>query len=1079
MLKKTIGILVFLSLLCCFAVLQFPQANATTIEQTFTPTNQDSDMQGANSGYTYAQIWGASSCSFGPYPSHSYYIIGQRYSGQYTIFRSCIYFDTSAIPSYATVTSATLSLYMFQDSSDTDFSITLQGTGTYPTNPTQATDYNQALYTGTNYGSTSTAGLSTPSWFNIVLNSDGKAAIVKGGTTRVILRSSNDISETAPTGNEYIQVSSSESSPQDYVPKLVVTYTTPTHDITITSNPSGSGFVTVDGTAYTTPHTFTWLEGTTHTIAATSTVNGATGTRYVYSSWSDSGAQSHTYTTPSSDATVTANYQTQHKLTVTGGNGISYSVASPTGDGWYNEGTTLTVSSNWVWNTVTGQTRVNLKNCQIDGANQNPTRQNIGTYTTPSISMTTAHTVAFSSANQNYLTVTGGHSVTYGTASPTSDNWYDETQSTTITSDWVWDSSGGVRTALSNYALDGAPQNPTRQYSGTYTTASINMGTYHVATFSSVTQRQIAFTSSGISTDTTGTVVTINTVAYTQAQLPTSAWYDDGATVTYSYTSPVAASATKQYVWASTAGVSQTLQSNSFTVSAAGTVTATYTPQYKVTFTTNGLDASVASGTILTVDSTEKAYSDLPYNVWVNNGDSVAFTYNSTIASTTPNQDFEFSSVTQTSPLTVNSAVTVTATYIIHYSYVGGDCNLNIQALDTASNLLSGAQITLNSTTYTAIAGQFNVTGLSIGDYFTGSATWQGLSVNASFSFTITGNMTLPIDCAAYPYEFNSVIHHLATNRTINSQSWIDPHYNLTFASALTPTTLVTDCGQIPTYMLGAAYDITSAWNNTSGVLTLTLQNTTSSILLSFDSWGSGFYIQQIDSKLQSLTWSDQALTFNFGASSSGTLILRCSSRGLPVTITGMPGASYSAATTLLTGIYTAQTSVVVDWTSTSSPPSEPTGPSGDNSGQTTVTLKDVNFGNVNSGHGKLGTLTFSFTGTNINVLSVAFSGTGAEFLNATGLPLIFYGGSGSILVQLNIPAGTASGSYTLDVTLTALDAYGTQKVATGKVGFTVDAPISPENTLGVPQDLTVLVVVIIVIILVIIGTLAIIARRH
>ena len=110
--------------------------------------------------------------------------------------------------------------------------------------------------------------------------------------------------------------------------------------ITITSSTTGSGFVTVDGTGITTPDTFNWVPSTTHTItAATTPVSGSTGVQYVFSSWSDSGATSHTYTVPSSAATVTANFQTQYKVTFT---------TSPSGSGsttpstatWYNAGAT-------------------------------------------------------------------------------------------------------------------------------------------------------------------------------------------------------------------------------------------------------------------------------------------------------------------------------------------------------------------------------------------------------------------------------------------------------------------------------------------------------------------------------------------------------------------------------------------------------------------------------------------------------------------------------------------------------------------------------------------------------------------
>jgi hypothetical protein len=103
--------------------------------------------------------------------------------------------------------------------------------------------------------------------------------------------------------------------------------------ITITSSPvTGVGFIKVDGVPYNTPVTFTWVTGTTHVLEAVSIVPGATGIRYVWKSWSDSGAQMHVYTVPSMSETVTACFSTQYYLTVISPHD------TPGGSGWYEEG---------------------------------------------------------------------------------------------------------------------------------------------------------------------------------------------------------------------------------------------------------------------------------------------------------------------------------------------------------------------------------------------------------------------------------------------------------------------------------------------------------------------------------------------------------------------------------------------------------------------------------------------------------------------------------------------------------------------------------------------------------------------
>ena len=228
--------------------------------------------------------------------------------------------------------------------------------------------------------------------------------------------------------------------------------------ITITSSPTGANYLAVDGTNVTTPHTFVWIPANTHTLEAYS-YNGRINAQvqYIYSSWSDSGAQSHTYTVPMGNATVTATFQKQYYLTVTGG-------SSPTGQGWYNDGVNANPSNAWIWGT-SGGTRTALFNWQLDGSNQNPARHNTGTFTTPNIAMTNYHVANFVSVTQYYNTfvntiteLTSGQS-----GSQTSDNWYDSGTDSTVSvtngnvgyipftfKDFVW-SIGGVAQANSTF----------------------------------------------------------------------------------------------------------------------------------------------------------------------------------------------------------------------------------------------------------------------------------------------------------------------------------------------------------------------------------------------------------------------------------------------------------------------------------------------------------------------------------------------------------------------------------------------------------------------------------------------------
>ncbi|HUB79140.1 MAG TPA: putative Ig domain-containing protein [Bryobacteraceae bacterium] len=114
--------------------------------------------------------------------------------------------------------------------------------------------------------------------------------------------------------------------------------------ITVTSAPAGLQ-VTVDGTTYNTPHTFSWAPGSTHTLSAASPQGS--GTRNVLLNWSDGGAPSHAVVVPATAATYTANFQTQYLLSLTVNlAGYGTIAASPTSaDGYYNAGTQVKITA--------------------------------------------------------------------------------------------------------------------------------------------------------------------------------------------------------------------------------------------------------------------------------------------------------------------------------------------------------------------------------------------------------------------------------------------------------------------------------------------------------------------------------------------------------------------------------------------------------------------------------------------------------------------------------------------------------------------------------------------------------------
>ena len=114
---------------------------------------------------------------------------------------------------------------------------------------------------------------------------------------------------------------------------------------TVQTLPAGLSF-SVDGTSYGGSQTFQWTPGSSHTIA-TASPQGSGGARYVFASWSDGGAITHTVTAPASAATYAATFETQYLLTASvSPAGAGSIVANPSSaDGYYSSGTVIQLTA--------------------------------------------------------------------------------------------------------------------------------------------------------------------------------------------------------------------------------------------------------------------------------------------------------------------------------------------------------------------------------------------------------------------------------------------------------------------------------------------------------------------------------------------------------------------------------------------------------------------------------------------------------------------------------------------------------------------------------------------------------------
>jgi flagellin-like protein len=295
------------------------------------------------------------------------------------------------------------------------------------------------------------------------------------------------------------------------------------------------------------------------------------------------------------------------------------------------------------------------------------------------------------------------------------------------------------------------------------TNAHINGQGTISATFS-VTQYQVTFSSNLGGTIATGDMVTFSVTggAYSGATSPISVaggsiTVDAGATVNYAFLSPVTSSSPTdtQYIWAFTSGLGQTLQSNAFTVSATGTITATYGTQYKVTFDASSNVKSDSAANLVIVNT---AGYTLPWTTgWLTSGvDTLNYAFQSPIVSTASPTNTRYiwsstdglSQTLQSNTFTVSAAGTVTGTYLTQY-----DTSTTLTAI--ATPLTAGQTGVTFSGTVSAAAAVPNGQNVVLQYSATGSAPWTTAATVTTTGGTgaFSGTFTAP---AASTYYFQA-----------------------------------------------------------------------------------------------------------------------------------------------------------------------------------------------------------------------------------------------------------------------------------------------------------------------------------
>ncbi len=153
-----------------------------------------------------------------------------------------------------------------------------------------------------------------------------------------------------------VMIVSRDNFSGDQQAQLLPAVTThPTVNVTVGTAPASLSF-SVDGTSYTSAQTFSFDQGSTHTIATSSPQPGTTGVQSVWDNWSDAGAISHSITAPTSDTTYTANFHMEYQLTT--GVSSGHGTVSPASGSYFPGGSTVsllaTADAGYVFSTWTG-----------------------------------------------------------------------------------------------------------------------------------------------------------------------------------------------------------------------------------------------------------------------------------------------------------------------------------------------------------------------------------------------------------------------------------------------------------------------------------------------------------------------------------------------------------------------------------------------------------------------------------------------------------------------------------------------------------------------------------------------------
>ncbi len=180
-----------------------------------------------------------------------------------------------------------------------------------------------------------------PRWVTLSLTNGSLAP----GETAQVEVSINSSAKQLRMGsyNDVILFSNASNGNDSLSRSAAITVKPPIKTYTVKTNPDGVQII-VDGVTYTSPQTFEWEVGSSHTLDTPSPQTSTSGTQSVFSSWSNRKSQNQTITASSSGTTYTVKFKTQYVLTTS----VSPSeggTVTPAGTNWFNQGKRVSVTA--------------------------------------------------------------------------------------------------------------------------------------------------------------------------------------------------------------------------------------------------------------------------------------------------------------------------------------------------------------------------------------------------------------------------------------------------------------------------------------------------------------------------------------------------------------------------------------------------------------------------------------------------------------------------------------------------------------------------------------------------------------